>query len=112
MSETGSKKNNTTTTNGGEGDKTMSEPKKENFIKKTGRKINEWWKDTWDFTKHHPGLAIAGLVGAGTIAWGIYKIGVELVITQMHTDAPMAEGAEIPKIESAEIPDIDVTKIA
>ena len=111
MSETGSKKNNTAT-NGGEGEKAMSEPKKENFFKKTGRKIKEWGKDTWDWAKHHPGQAIVGLVGLGTIGYGIYKIGVEPVITQMHTDAPMVEGAEIPKIESAEIPAIDSTKIA
>lgn len=112
MSETGSKKNTTTTTPEGEGEKAMSETKKENFIKKTGRKIKEWGKDTWDWAKHHPGQAIVGLVGLGTIGYGIYKIGVEPVISQMHTDAPMAETAEIPKIESAEIPDMDVTKIA
>ena len=82
--ENENKKGNDTMENTAAQNPVTQEPQKENFLKKTGRKIKEFGKDTAAYAKAHPIQFGFQLLGLGFAAYQGYKYLIEPTVCELR----------------------------
>ena len=110
MSETKKTAKDTNTTEEQKGEETMSETeeKKEGFVKKTKRRVGNWWKGTYTYFKKHPGQAAVFIAGGIAIGCDVYKFVVSPLVDQIRAgNAPTVETPETPKIDEPGVGTMD-----